>query len=103
MLDLTNETGLSLSEATKQLPSLGGRRLDVSTLWRWCRRGVRGVRLEYVRLGRRIITSREALARFAQRLAEVDRDADSSLQEMQKQLPKSAGQNDATKKAAPFR
>ena len=72
MLDLTNEIGLSLTEATKELPSLGGRRLDVSTLWRWCRKGVRGVCLEYCRLGNRIVTSRESLARFAQRLADAD-------------------------------
>jgi len=83
MLDLTNEAGLSLTDATKELPSLGGRRLDVSTLWRWCRRGVRGERLEYARLGYRIVTSREALARFAQRLAEADDAEDASSLERQ--------------------
>lgn len=103
MLDLTNETGLSLTEATKQLPSLGGRRLDVSTLWRWCRKGVRGVRLEYVRLGHRIITSREALARFAQRLAEADRDADASSLVEGQHLRKSSRQSDGTSKAVPTR
>ena len=45
---------------------------SVSTLWRWCRRGVRGVRLEYRRLGRRIVTSAQAIERFGSALAEKD-------------------------------
>ena len=72
MLNLSNETPLSLTEATKILPALGGRRLHPSSVWRWARKGVRGVRLEYARLGHRVVTTREALARFAARLAEAD-------------------------------
>lgn len=72
MLDLLTESTLSLSQAACELPKLGGRKLHASSLWRWARKGVRGVKLEYVRLGGRILTSREALARFAQRLAEAD-------------------------------
>jgi len=78
MLDLTNESPLSLTEATKYLPSLGGRRLHVSTLWRWARRGCHGVRLEYSRLGHRVVTTKEALSRFAARLAEADAEADAA-------------------------
>ena len=83
MIDLTTESPLSLTEAAKVLPSLGGRRLHVSTLWRWARRGLRGVKLEYSRLGHRVVTSREALNRFAQRLAEADAAEDSSPIERQ--------------------
>ena len=71
-IDLQQESLLSLRDAAKALPRIDGKRPHVSTLWRWCRRGVRGVRLEYVRLGHRVCTSRGALCRFSQRLAEAD-------------------------------
>ncbi|GMV83918.1 MAG: hypothetical protein AMXMBFR7_51020 [Planctomycetota bacterium] len=72
-IDTTSEDLLSLTDASKALPKLDGKRAHVSTLWRWCRKGVRGVQLEYVRFGNRICTSREALDRFANRLAEADK------------------------------
>lgn len=71
-VDFNHEQPLSLTEAAKALPPIDGRRPHVSTLWRWIRKGVRGVHLEHGRYGRRIVTSREALARFAARLAEAD-------------------------------
>ena len=71
-IDLSNETLLSLTDAAKAVPSLDGKRPHVSTIWRWCRKGIRGVQLEYVRLGHRVCTSEQALARFAQRLADAD-------------------------------
>lgn len=71
-IDQASEKLLSLSDAVMAVPSIDGRRPHVSTLWRWCRKGVRGVQLDYVRLGHRVCTSAEALARFAQRLAEAD-------------------------------
>ena len=70
-IDLNKEELLSPTEATKVLP----KRLSSNCIWRWARKGVRGVQLEYVRPGRRIFISREALARFAQRLAEADETA----------------------------
>ena len=73
-LDFANETLLSLADATKALPLIDGRRPHVSTIWRWCRKGIRGVQLEYLRLGNRVVTTQEALARFAQRLADADGD-----------------------------
>ena len=54
----------SLSEAAGKLPRINGRRPHVSTLWRWCRKGCRGTRLEYVRVGSKIATSMEAVHRF---------------------------------------
>lgn len=71
-IDINNENIVSLTEATKILPTLNGRRPAISTLWRWCRRGLRGVQLEYIRVGRNIATSREALNRFFERLAIAD-------------------------------
>ena len=71
-IDIENETVLSLVDAARHVPAVAGRTPHTSTLWRWCRRGVRGVRLEYIRIGRRICTSQEALARFFKALAEAD-------------------------------
>lgn len=72
-ININSETLVSLTEATKLVPRTGAKRLAISTLWRWCRKGLRGVRLEYVRIGRGIATSQEALNRFFQALAEADR------------------------------
>lgn len=66
-IDLRKEAIFTLAEAVKVLPKLSGKRLDVSTVWRWCSRGLGGVRLEHVRVGRRICTSTEALYRFLNR------------------------------------
>ena len=71
-IDLATEELLSLTDAANSLPPLDGKRPHVSTIWRWCRKGLKGVRLEHVRLGHRVCTSRDALARFSQRLAETD-------------------------------
>lgn len=71
-INIDNETLLSLTEATKVLPRVNGKRPAIATLWRWCRKGLRGVRLEYVRVGRSIATSREALNRFFNALAALD-------------------------------
>ena len=74
MFDITTEATLSLAGACALLPrGRNGSRPHLSTLVRWITSGVRvsdgaRIRLEAVRLGSKWITSREALARFSQRL-----------------------------------
>jgi len=70
MIDLANETPLSLSEASHQVPRGRDRskRIHTSTIYRWCTKGVRGERLEAVRVGGLLVTSCEALNRFFHRL-----------------------------------
>lgn len=71
---MQREAKLTLTQAAKRSPG----RPHASTVWRWCRAGLNGVRLEYVRFGRRIFTSAEALERFVEALAKTDeRSADS--------------------------
>ena len=65
---LFDETPLTFAQASRRLPH----HPHPSTLWRWYHQGVRGVKLEAVRLGGRLLTSQEALERFAARLAAVD-------------------------------
>lgn len=73
-IDIQTEQVVGLAEASRIIPPRNGRRVAVSTLWRWCRKGIGGVRLEYIRLGRNIATSTEALNRFFRALARNDSD-----------------------------
>jgi Protein of unknown function (DUF1580) len=61
------ETPIPLSDVVKMMPS--GRRLDFSTVWRWCMgNGVKGVHLEHSREGGRLYTTVEAVERFRQKV-----------------------------------
>ena len=70
-IDLRTEELLSLAEAASRLPAVEGRRPHVATLWRWCRQGVRGVRLEHIRIGHRICTTQAAVDLFVRRLTDL--------------------------------
>lgn len=59
-----NETLLTLQQARSEFP--GGRDKGIATVFRWADKGVRGVRLETLRVGRTRYTSREAIDRFIQ-------------------------------------
>ena len=64
-IDPLSEECLTLSQAAKRLPHLrGDRPVAPSTVWRWAQSGVRGVKLETVRIGNTMCTSVEALSRF---------------------------------------
>jgi len=67
----TTQGLLTLSQAAKILPHHNGRHIHTSTLWRWTR-GLRGVYLYYVRIGRSIRVTEEGLNRFFIELAKVD-------------------------------
>jgi len=68
--DLTLELLLSLAQAARRFPPYRrGRPVNPSTIWRWCRQGVKVpggsiVKLECVRLSGRWLTSQEAISRF---------------------------------------
>jgi hypothetical protein len=66
MIDLRNEAKLSLAQAAKFVPpTRQDKQVHVSTIVRWILHGVRGVRLEAVRVGGRWVTTHEALERFS--------------------------------------
>lgn len=70
MIDLTNEKVISLTEGTAILPRRrGAKKPHVSTLYRWAKRGVKGVFLETIQVGGTLCTSLEALQRFCNRLS----------------------------------
>ena len=74
MSHVFSETMLSITEVSDQFPGREpGTRLNPNTVRRWIRHGARAsdgstVKLEAVRLGSRLITSREALGRFLAKL-----------------------------------
>ena len=73
-IDVFAEEVVSLAEATKRLPKIrNGKRLHLSTLFRWAQGGKLAndgaqVRLETIQLGGTKCTSLEALQRFFDRL-----------------------------------
>jgi len=71
-IDVTTEHLISLREAARLLPRRRkGKRPHVSCLYRWTTSGCRGVVLESVSVGGTRCTSREALARFIDRLSNL--------------------------------
>lgn len=69
MIDATEEHPIPLSLAAREVPNRHGKRgISVPTVWRWCSRGIKGVRLETTMIGGTRMTSREAVARFFERL-----------------------------------
>jgi hypothetical protein len=48
------------------------RKISAATAWRWVHRGIRGRKLEVVRLGQKTYVSLESLARFAEQHGAAD-------------------------------
>ena len=70
MIEISNETLIPIRETPRYLPPRPtGKRVHISACYRWISRGVRGVRLEAIKIGGSTYTSIEALQRFADRLA----------------------------------
>jgi len=70
MIDFVHEKLVPIRDVPRHLPRRpNGKRIHISACYRWMARGVKGVRLEAIRLGGTTYTSLEALQRFADRLA----------------------------------
>lgn len=75
MIEITNESLISLAQAAEFVPRRpNGKKTHVSTIYRWFGRGIRGERLECLRVGGRLCTSTEALQRFFDRLSHAHDD-----------------------------
>lgn len=71
---LDGEELLTFAEAASLLPRRrGGSKVAISTLWRWSRRGSRGVVVCTVRIGGHVCLSRAALVDFIAARSAVDR------------------------------
>ena len=65
VFDFNEEGLLPIREVPSYLHSLGGRRIHISSVYRWLLAGVDGRRLEAIKVGGQTYTSKAALARFA--------------------------------------
>ena len=69
MIDLEHENLIPIRSVPRRIPPRrNGRRVHISAVYRWVSRGVRGVRLEAIKIGGTAYTSLEALQRFGDRL-----------------------------------
>ncbi|MEZ6070951.1 MAG: DUF1580 domain-containing protein [Pirellulales bacterium] len=97
-IDISKETPITLSVAARRLPRRRrGKRPHVSTLHRWGTTGLRGVRLETIRVGGSRCTSMQALQRFFDALDDapqqpttqsptrIQRDASSAGEKLEKE------------------
>jgi len=67
MIDIHSERLLPTKELPGYLQSRGyGKRVTMTTVYRWIGRGCRGVRLEVVRVGGTLLTSLEAVQRWVE-------------------------------------
>jgi hypothetical protein len=74
-IDVFEEPAISFADLARRLSAgRDGPRVAVSTIHRWRRPGIRGVRLEAVKIGAAWHTTRSAFSRFCAALTE---DADS--------------------------
>ena len=65
MIDVASETLVPLRQVPKLLPPRpNGKRIHISAVYRWIQRGIKGTRLEAVRIGGTTYTSLEAIQRF---------------------------------------
>jgi hypothetical protein len=72
--NLLDEQLITLADYTRiRPPGRRGARMHIRTAYRHALEGVRGIKLETVQIGGRLFTSREAIARFAARLADRKR------------------------------
>lgn len=69
MIDLEHENLIPIRDVPRQIPPRrSGRRVHVSAVYRWIGRGLRGAKLEAIKIGGTTYTSLEALQRFGERL-----------------------------------
>jgi hypothetical protein len=70
MIDIHGETLVDLCSIPGRFPpNRKGNRISLTTCFRWASRGCRGVVLETVRVGSRLVTSEQALERFVAALS----------------------------------
>ena len=82
---ILSEQVVSIAETPKRIPPMkGGRRVHISTVYRWALRGVRGVVLETIMIGGRRCTSVEAMSRFFERLSNQSREGTESYKRPRK-------------------
>lgn len=79
-IDILREQLITFAELARSLPRRrSDRSVHLATIHRWRSRGLKGIRLEGVRVGAAWHTSREAFRRFTDRLTELATSEEVSL------------------------
>lgn len=100
MIDIQREQLKTFAELAKLWPSrYPGKTTHKATLCRYARVGIKGIRLEAIRMGGHFVSSVEAVQRFTERLAALDENPDATPAEVLK-MPTPAGRRRAAEKAA---
>ncbi len=74
MIDLATEEIISLAEACSLVPgSSPGKRLHISTIYRWTETGARGVKLQTVQVGGKRCTTRAFINQFIEELSKPEK------------------------------
>ncbi len=74
-INIDSERILTFADAARELPKRNGKKVSISTIWRWAMKGCAGVRLESFQYGGTLATSREALQRFFDQVTAARRGA----------------------------
>lgn len=69
--DLRDDPAMSLPEAAAYIGKLTGSKPHLSTIWRWCLRGCKGVRLDSICIGGKRFVTAAALERFVAGTSEL--------------------------------
>lgn len=70
MIELAQEQLIPIRDVPRHVPARpNGKKVHISACYRWVSRGVKGVRLDAIRIGGTTYTSLEALQRFADQLS----------------------------------
>lgn len=64
--DLREDQPLSIPDAAEFLGKLTGQKPHVSTLWRWCLKGCKGVKLESICIGGKRFVTAAAIEKFVE-------------------------------------
>jgi len=68
-IDIETETVIALADVPVRLPQRrGGKKPHISCIYRWAKKGCKGIRLETIQIGGTSCTSTEALQRFFEKL-----------------------------------
>lgn len=82
MLRIGDDNLIPLSQVPRIFPTRSnGKTVHISAVYRWAQRGVRGVRLETLKVGGTSYTSIEAVQRFAEELTRASRPSSGDLSE----------------------
>ncbi len=68
--DLHDDPPMSLPAAAAYIGKLTGSKPHASTIWRWCLRGCKGIRLDSICIGGKRFVTAAALERFVTRTSE---------------------------------